>query len=47
MLLKNFQKRGKDLIGLTDLNLFDKEMANTIFRDMDKEMFIQDKPKNK
>jgi len=36
-------KKEKDLIGLTDLNLFDKGMA-TLFRDMDKEMFIQ--PKN-
>lgn len=37
-------KKEKDLIGLTDLNLFDKGMA-TLFRDMDKEMFIQDKPR--
>jgi diguanylate cyclase (GGDEF)-like protein/PAS domain S-box-containing protein len=34
----------KDLIGLTDLDLFDKEMAN-LFIEMDKEMLKLDKPR--
>lgn len=34
----------KDIIGLTDLDLFDKEMAD-IFIEMDKDMLKQDKPR--
>lgn len=34
----------KDLIGLTDLDIFDKEMAN-LFIEMDKEVLKQDKPR--
>ena len=37
-------KKEKDIIGFTDLDLFDKEMA-TLFIEMDKEMLKQNKPK--
>jgi diguanylate cyclase (GGDEF)-like protein/PAS domain S-box-containing protein len=37
-------KKEKDIIGFTDFNLFDKEMA-ILFRDMDKKMLIENKPR--
>lgn len=37
-------KKEKELIGLTDFDLFDKEMAS-FFREMDKEMLIKNKPR--
>lgn len=37
-------RKEKELVGLTDFDLFDKEKAK-FFRDMDKEMFKQNKPR--